>query len=190
MHVRVLQKKCIYWKCGPQIRLCLFTFRPIASKQLNSRTTIDTLSWLGGAVVTHPLSVQEVPGSIPGSGKGFCLIFSIVVVVFLLFVQKHLIFTKFCNSFFNIYLFSILNILTDLWPIIKVQRYRPSIFKLWQTCVNIIMQNAYLKVIIPRLWKREGDIEMACPSVRPFVRPSVRPSFRPSVTCVFSVTSQ
>jgi len=56
---------------GPQIRLCLVMFRPIVSKQLNSLTTIDTLSWLGGAVVTHPLWVQEVPGSIPGSGKGF-----------------------------------------------------------------------------------------------------------------------
>jgi len=56
---------------GPQILLCLFTFRPIASKQLNGLTTIDTLSWLDGAVVTHPLWVQEVPGLIPSSGKGF-----------------------------------------------------------------------------------------------------------------------
>jgi len=57
---------------GPQIRLCLLTFPPIASKQLNSLLTINTLSWLGGAVVTHPLCwVQVVPGSIPGSGKGF-----------------------------------------------------------------------------------------------------------------------
>ena len=30
--------------CGPQIQLCLFTFRPIVSKQLYSLTTIDTLS--------------------------------------------------------------------------------------------------------------------------------------------------
>jgi len=29
--------------CGPQVQLCLFTFRPIAFKQLNSLTTIDTL---------------------------------------------------------------------------------------------------------------------------------------------------
>jgi len=29
---------------GPQIRLCLFTFRPIALKHLNSLTTIDTFS--------------------------------------------------------------------------------------------------------------------------------------------------
>jgi len=56
---------------GPQIRLCLFMFRPIASKQLNSLLTINTFSWLGGAVVTCPLWVQEAPGSIPGSGKGF-----------------------------------------------------------------------------------------------------------------------
>ena len=45
---------------GPQIWLCLFTFRPIASKQLNGLTTIDSLSRLGGAVVTHPLWVLEV----------------------------------------------------------------------------------------------------------------------------------
>ena len=56
---------------GPQILLCLFTFRPIASKQLSNLLTIDTLSWLGGAVVTHPLWVQEFPGSILGSAKGF-----------------------------------------------------------------------------------------------------------------------
>ena len=30
--------------CGPQIRICLFTFRAIASKQLHSLTTIDALS--------------------------------------------------------------------------------------------------------------------------------------------------
>ena len=55
---------------GPQIWLCLFTFRPIASIQLNSLTNIDSLSYLDGAVVTHPLWVQDVPGSIPVSGKG------------------------------------------------------------------------------------------------------------------------
>jgi len=86
--------------CGPQIRLCLFTFRPIASKQLNSLTTIDTLSWLGGAVVTHQLWVQEVPGSIPGSGKGFYVwFFCFVVDVFLLFVKNTLFVTKFAIPF-------------------------------------------------------------------------------------------
>jgi len=60
--------------CGPQIRLCLFTLRPITSKQLNSLTTSITLSWLGDAEVTQPLRVPEVPGSILGSGKGLLLL--------------------------------------------------------------------------------------------------------------------
>jgi len=111
--------------CGPHIRLCLFTFRPIASKQLNSLTTIDTLSWFGGAVVTHPLWMQEVPGSIPGSGKGFYVWFlRFVVDVFLLYVPKHIICHKICNSFCNSNLLSILNIfqkfVTD-FKIIKIQ---------------------------------------------------------------------
>jgi len=93
MHVKILQKKMNLLKmCGPQIRLCLFTFRPIASKQLNSLTTLDTFSWLGGAVVTHSLWMQEVSGSISGSGKGFYVwLFCFVVVVLLLFVPKLII---------------------------------------------------------------------------------------------------
>jgi len=71
---------------GPQIWLCLFRLRPIAPKQLNGLTTIDILSWLGGAVVTHSLWVQEVPCSIPVSGKSFsfdflyccCCVFTIL----------------------------------------------------------------------------------------------------------------
>jgi len=62
-------------------------------------------------VVTHQLWVQEVPGSIQGF---LCLIFCFVVVVFLLLVQNTLFITKVCNSFYNINLFSILNILQDL----------------------------------------------------------------------------
>ena len=46
VHARkILQKKMFLLKMsGPQIWLCLFTFRPIASKQLNGLTTIDILS--------------------------------------------------------------------------------------------------------------------------------------------------
>jgi len=84
--------------CGPQIRLCLFTFRPIASKQLNRLTTIDTLSWLCSAEVTHPLMVHEVMGSIPSSGNGFlCLIF--FILLFLIFVPKHYLSQKFAIPF-------------------------------------------------------------------------------------------
>jgi len=64
-------------------------------------TTIDTVSWLGGTVVTHPLSVLEVPGSIPGSGKGFYVFVScFVVVVFLhIFKNKHYLSQKFAIPF-------------------------------------------------------------------------------------------
>ena len=78
--------------CGPQTRLCLFTFRTISSKQLYSLTTIYTLSWLASAVVTHALWMQDIPGSIPGSGNGFYVwFFYFDDVVFLCFVQKHII---------------------------------------------------------------------------------------------------
>ena len=87
------------------------------------------VSWLGGAVVTHPLWVQEVMGSIPGSGKGFYVWFFVLLLFcFYFFVKNTLFVTKVCNSFYNVNLFSILYILQDLWPIIRVKRYRPSIF--------------------------------------------------------------
>jgi len=75
--------------CGPQIRLCLFMFRPIASKQLKSLTTIVTLSWLGGSAETHPLWMPELPGSTLSTSKGFYVwFFCFVVVVFLLCCSK------------------------------------------------------------------------------------------------------
>jgi len=122
---------------GPQIWLCLFTFWPIASKELNSLTTIDTLSWLSGAVVTHPLWVQEDPGSIPDSCKGFYVWFFVCCCCVFPFLSKNTFFvTKVCNSFYNVNLFSILYILQDLWLIIRVYRYRPSIFKRLQYFSN------------------------------------------------------
>jgi len=86
---------------GPQIWLCLFTFRPIASKQLNTLTTIDTLSWHAGAVVTHPLWVQEFPVSIPGTGKGFYVLFFVLLMLcFYFFCQNtHYLSRKFAISF-------------------------------------------------------------------------------------------
>jgi len=96
--------------CGPQIRLRLFTFRPIASKQLNSLTTIFTLSWLSSAEVAHPLWVREVRRSIPGSSTGLYvwLFFCFSIVVLLLFFQKHIVCHKICNFYCNFNLFSIL----------------------------------------------------------------------------------
>jgi len=82
-------------------------------------------------VVTYPLWVQEVLGSTPGSGKGFYVWFCVLLLCFYFLSKNTLFIAKYCNSFHIVYLFSILNVLQDLWPIIRVKRYRPSIFKQW-----------------------------------------------------------
>ena len=85
--------------CDPPIQLCLFTFRPIASKQLNSLTTIVTLSWLGGAEVTFGVQF-------PAPARVRMLLFCFVVVVFrLFFISKNTLFvTHFCIFFQLFYL--------------------------------------------------------------------------------------
>jgi len=81
--------------CGPQIRFCLFTVRLIAFKQLNSLTTIDTFSWLGGPEVTHPPWVQDVPGSIPGSDRDVYVWFCVLLLLWFYFFVKHIVFSHF-----------------------------------------------------------------------------------------------
>jgi len=104
--------------CGLQLRLCLYSFRPIALKQFNNLTTIETVSWLGGAHVT-----LEVPGSITGSGKGFCVWFCGCCCIFTLLLKTHFFVTTFYNSFCSVDSCSILNILWyNLWPIIRVHK--------------------------------------------------------------------
>jgi len=74
-------------------------------------------------VVTHPLWVQQVPVSFPGSRKGFYVNFFLFCCccVFTFFVKSNTLFvTKVCNSFYSFNLFSILKILQDLGPIIRV----------------------------------------------------------------------
>jgi len=53
--------------CSPQILFCLLMFWLIALKQLNSMTRINTVY----SVVQKLHGVREIPGSIPGYGKGF-----------------------------------------------------------------------------------------------------------------------
>jgi len=76
---------------GPHIWLCLFTFRPIASNQLNGLTAIDILSWLSGAVATHPLWEQEVTVQSPAPESVFMLDLFCVITFFL---QKYIIYHK------------------------------------------------------------------------------------------------
>jgi len=67
------------------------------------------------------LWVQKVPGSISDSGKGFYVWFFCFVVVVFYFMSKNILFVKKTLQIrlqFN--LLSILSILQDLWPIIKV----------------------------------------------------------------------
>jgi len=84
---------------GPQIRLCLFTFRPIASKQLNSLTTIDTLSWLGGAVVSHPLWYKRSRVQFPAPARVFMFEFLFCCCVFSFCPKTHYLSQKFAIPF-------------------------------------------------------------------------------------------
>ena len=127
---------------GPEIR-GFFTNRPILSKQLNSLTTIIAFSWLGGSEVTHPILVREVSGSIYVSCKSLYVWFSFFWLLYFYFLcpKTHFV-TMFCNFeaavfscrlcflrafpfislifIYNINWFSILSILQDLLPIIRV----------------------------------------------------------------------
>ena len=78
------------------------------------------------------LLLKQVPGSIPGTSKGFYVWFFVFLLLCFYFIcpKIHYLVQHFAVSFCNFNLFSILNIMQDLWPIIRVQRYRPSIFKL------------------------------------------------------------
>jgi len=61
------------------------------------------------------------------SGKDFCFwFFCFVIIVFYFFFRNTLFITKVCN----VNLFSTIVILHDVWPIVRVLTYRPSIFKL------------------------------------------------------------
>jgi len=88
----------------------------MASKELNGLTTIDTISCLGGAVVTYPFWVQKVPGLIPGSRNVFMFdfLFCCCCCVFTFLSKNASFVTKVCNSFYKVNLFSILNILQNL----------------------------------------------------------------------------
>ena len=82
-------------------------------KQLNYKRYFQLTRWCNGDA-----------SALGARGYGFnsrlwqgflCFSFGfVVVVVFSLFVKKHIFVTKFCNPFCNVNLFSILNILQDL----------------------------------------------------------------------------
>ena len=112
-------------KCGPQIWLCL-CFDPLRWYICNGLTSINTFRCIWDLKVTHRTAVWDVPGSSKGFMFAFLFCLVVDVVVFLLYVHN-IIFMKFCNSFCDVHSFSILNKLQNVWPIIRISRYRPSI---------------------------------------------------------------
>jgi len=71
MHVKILQKKEFVENVWPAKAALFIYVSTHCVETVKYLDYIDSLSWLGGAGVTHPLWVQGVPGSIPGSGKSF-----------------------------------------------------------------------------------------------------------------------
>jgi len=79
-------KMALLKKRGQQIWLCLFTFQPIALKQLNSLIGICMFSWLSGSEVTLE---ARGPSFNARLCQGFlCLLYCFVIVVILIFVPK------------------------------------------------------------------------------------------------------
>jgi len=134
IYVNILRKNRLNWKRVAGCGLCLFMCPPITLKWLNSLTTIGVeFSCIGGLEVTHRIAVRQVPGSIPGPGKGFkCSLFCFVVAMFYFFVQNTLIVMTFCNFCWNVHsvylTYCKLNFVTDYKG--KLLGYIPSIFKI------------------------------------------------------------
>jgi len=91
MQVKILQKMYLLKMSGPHIWLCLFTFRLIASKQLNGLNTIASLSWFGGAVVTICFGCKRsrVQSPVPARVFMFDILFCCCCVF--TFCLKHII---------------------------------------------------------------------------------------------------
>jgi len=111
------------WHANSALFIYVSTF---CVEQLNSMTRIDTLSWLGGTEVAHPLWVQEVPSSIPRLRHGFFMLsFCFVVVVCLLCVKicHNFVSQNFAISFaMLIYLLSMLNTLQNVISYINLRQ--------------------------------------------------------------------
>jgi len=118
-------------KCGPQIRVCLFMFRHITSKQLKIITTFDTFSCLGGPEVMHQTVVRDILASISGSCWDFYVLFCVCCCCCVLLVcsKKHYLSRHCAVPFCNVNSFRILYMLQKVWLIISVSRCRPTIFK-------------------------------------------------------------
>ena len=114
LHNKILRKNdFVETVCPPNVAVFVYvsTHYVETTKSLYCRRY---KSWLGGLSVTHQTSVHEEPGSIPASGKDFCLFAFCFCCCcdFTLFCQNTW-YMKLCNSFCNIILLFILSILQN-----------------------------------------------------------------------------
>jgi len=92
----------------------------IISKQFNSLTAIDTFSCLSGPEVTHQMRCKRSEFDSRLWQGNLCLLFCFVVVACLHSCPKHIYCHEICNTMHNVNLFSILYILQNLQPIIRI----------------------------------------------------------------------
>ena len=129
MHDKILQKRV----CRKNVvRQCDFVCLCSNAKWtlFNSLSSIDTSRCLCGGEVTHQATVPEIPDWVHGSDKDFDVCFLVCCsCVFIVWRKTCYLSWKVAISFAMLIYFSILNILESVWPIIKLSRYRDSIFK-------------------------------------------------------------
>ena len=101
MHVKYYRKMYLLEMSGPQIWLCLFTFRPIASKQLNGPTDYNRYSqltrWCSGNA--SALDARG-PGFNPRLRQGLLCLILLLLLCFYFFLSKtHYLSQKFAIPF-------------------------------------------------------------------------------------------
>jgi len=115
LHVKILQKDAFVenvWPANLALFIYVLTHCVETVKWRYYIRCCQLTRWCSG----NPSALgARGPGFNPRIRQAFlCFIFCFVVVVFLLFCQNTLFVTKVCNSFYNINICSILNILQDL----------------------------------------------------------------------------
>ena len=114
MHVKIQKNIFVENVCPANLALFIYV----------STHCVDTVKWLDYnryCQLTRWCSDNasalgaRAPGFNPRIRQGFYVsFFALLLLCFFFFVKITLFVTKVCNSFYNVYLFSILNILQDL----------------------------------------------------------------------------
>ena len=127
---------------------------------MNSLASIDIFSCLGSQEVNASDCVAICPGFKFRLWQGcLCLcLFGFVVVVFYFFVQNTLFVMTLCMSFCSGTLFSIPDILQNVRPIVRISRYRSSLFNvlylifIWSKSLPHEKHFYYIVIAIACVW--------------------------------------